>query len=221
MRLLPVTLLTSVLLLAAGCAPAHRLAEVDLQTRSVAVTAVIPPEPGVVSGPWPLVDRRMAPPTARRQFEASRAADDRLQQAARQVDVAEIVARRALVGASRELAFRPADDPQAADYVLDVRLLDFALRARSFRSGVVLVTDADVRLIEAASGEVMWHRRVRNRDAVDTRHLGFTDERRRVTPEFLTRLSTEEMALGLEHLALLAADQIAGSLAGAYASARR
>jgi hypothetical protein len=215
------TVLFAILVLGAGCAPGHRLAEVQLQSQSVAVMAPITPEGGLVSGPWPLHIRGAASTQARRVYDASRSADARLQEAARQVDVSEVVARRALAGASRALGFRPAGDPAAAEYVLDVRLLDFALRARSFNGTVSLVTSADVRLIRAASGEVMWERRLRTRDAVSAEMLGFVDDHGRVTPQYLTRLSTEQMTIGLERLALVAADRLAASFQAAYTASRR
>jgi len=206
-------------LLLAGCGASHRLAEVDLSGRTVAVIAAVPPG-DVVAGPWPMAhERRYLPsgPVARR-AETARRAQGRLTAAARRVDVAEVVARRALVGAARELGFQPAANPREADFVLDVRLLDYGLRARSFNSPVVLVAEADVVLVERATEEVVWRRRVRERAAVSAEAFGY--EGRRITAAELAELSEDDMAQGLQHLAILAADRIVERLEGAYMASR-
>jgi hypothetical protein len=212
-------LLLAVAALVAGCAPTHRLAEVDLGERTVAVMAVIPPA-DVISGPFPFTDRRVAAPggVAHRRYEAARAARLRFEEAAGRVDVAEIIAARALTGAGHALGFYPFDDPDAADYILDVRLLDFRLHARSFDSPVILITETDVLLIERATGEVMWQRRVRDRQPAHGDAFGVAD---RLTPLRMTRLSSDEMAVGLEHLAVVAANRITRILQADYAGTRR
>lgn len=211
--------LVAVGLLAAGCAAPHRLDEVDLGGRTVAVIAAVPPA-GVVTGPWPMTNRQVAPPPGpiRRRYDAALRGQARLDSAAARVDVAGIVARRALVGAARTLNFRPTDDPRTADFVLDVRLLDYGFYARSFSRPIVFSAEAEVVLVERATEEVIWRRRVREREPVSPEVFG--REGRRLTAGDLATLSAGEMALGLERLTALAADRIVERLEGAYVASR-
>jgi hypothetical protein len=222
MRCFPLVLLVLAAVMA-GCAPSHRLAEVELSGRTVAVMAAIPPGPRVVTGPWPFLDRPVtAPPgPARRRYEAARAAQSRLDSAAVRVDVAEVLARRALLESGRALGFRPVSDPDEADFILDVRLLDYGLYAASFESVVLFVAEADVLLLRRGSGEVVWQRRIREREPVRAELFGLDEEAgSRLTAQRLTRLSTDEMALGLAYLADFAAERVARGLSTAYAESR-
>lgn len=220
MRLLPLLVLVAVGVLVSGCAPSHRLAEVELAERSVAVIAAIPPTPLPVTGPWPPDPGAVRPPgVVGRRLDGTRAAQGRLDRAAAQIDVAERIARHALAGSAQALAFRPAADPATADFVLDVRLLEYGFFARSFDSTVQFLAEADVLFVDRATNEVLWTRRVRTREAVAPEQFGVTDGRRLSVADF-TRLSTEEMAFGLEVLADIAALRIVEDLASAYAGRR-
>lgn len=221
--LLPALIVAAVAVAAlSGCAPSHRLAEVSIQQQSVAVMAAIPPESHRVRGPWPFIDQPVEPQTgeARRRFQAARVAQNRLDTAAAFVDVAEIIARRSLLESARALNFRPAGDPDTARFILDVRLIDFGFFARSFEGEVYFSAEADVRLLDGASGEEVWQRRFRERDRVRPDDF-LLEEGRRVTPLLMTRLSTDQLAYGLERLAMFAADRVAEVLASDYRRAHR
>jgi hypothetical protein len=220
-RSLPLLLTSAGIILFAGCAPGHRLSEVELEHRSVAVMAAIPPTPRVVTGPWPLIDRPLsADGELRRRMEAGRAAQARIDRAAERVDVAEILARRALTGSARALGFRPENDPDLADFLLDVRLLEFSFSAPTFDSAVRYFTEADLVLTRRDTGEVVWQRRLRERSIVDAT-LFRAEFGRRLTARQMTQLTTDELAYGIAALAEMAAGRMAQSLEAAYRAAHR
>lgn len=222
-HLLPAFLIVAAAALAlTGCAPSHRLADVAIEQQSVAVMAAIPPESHRIRGPWPFIDQPVEPRAgeARRRFQAARFAQASLDTAAAMVDVAEVVARRAILESARALNFHPAGDPDTATFILDVRLIDFGFRAPTFEGEVRFFADADVRLLDRASGEQLWQRRFRESDRVRSDDFGL-EEGRRVTPLLMTRLSADQMAFGLERLAMFAADRVVEGLARDYRRAHR
>jgi hypothetical protein len=220
-RSLPLLLTAAGIILLAGCAPSHRLAEVELEHRSVAVMAAIPPSPRVVTGPWPFIGRpRAAHGELGRRMEAGRAAQARLDRAAERVDVAEILARRALTGSARALGFRPENDPEQADFVLDVRLLEFSFSAPSFDSAVRYFTESDIVLTRNDTGEVVWQHRLRERGIVDAAVFR-AEFGRRLTARQMTHLTTDELANGIAAVAEMTAARMAQSLEAAYRAAHR
>jgi len=219
----PLFLFAAVVLLASGCAPGHRLAEVDLPERSVAVMAPIPPTPRIVEGPWPMVRQAVRPPPGevRRRYDASRAAQGRLDRAAGTVDPAEVLARRSLIESARLLRVVPENDPDEAELILDVRLLQFRFTAAGFDSAVRSFVEVEARLSRAATGELLWERRFRERDAVDPQLFGAPEFGRRLSARDMTRLSTDHLAYGIESIALRTADRIARRLYDEYRVAHR
>lgn len=206
-------LVVLLVLVGAGCAAPPRLAEADLGGRTVAVIAVTPPE-DLVRGPWPLADPRALPPgRVRERHEAARRAQGRLTAAARQTDVADLVARHALARGAPALGLRAVPEPRAADLVLDVRVLAFDLRARTFTAPVVLDAEVDVVLVERATEEVLWRRRVRERLPVPAEVFGL--EGRRLSAAALAERSEAEMAEGLARLAARVGERVAEWLARA------
>lgn len=221
-RSFPLGVVLGGLILVAGCAPGHRLAEVQLEGREVAVMAAIPPAQHRITGPWILTDRgRFAPPRVREGLEAARAAQRRLDAAAGRIDVSEAIARRLLLENARLLGLRPVNDPEAADLILDVRLLDFSFAAARFDGAVRAIVEADVLLERRDTGEVIWERRVSERFAVPPAWFDAAELGRRLTPRLMTRLSTDQLAVGLEQVARVAADRMAARLAEDYRRAHR
>jgi hypothetical protein len=209
------------LLMLAGCGPSHRLGQYDFAERSVAVVAAIPPGPRVASGPWSeaFVDLRdpigsaVRVGTATAKWEEARKAQVRLDSAAARVDVAEIIARRALAGSASTLGLRPVNDPNAADFVLDIRVYEYGLVADSYDGATFFAVEADVVLLDGATRETVWKDEVREREVVTNTLFGLPPAAGNVvTARALARLSTEEMARGLGRLAGFAADRVTREL---------
>jgi hypothetical protein len=209
------------LLVLAGCGPSHHLGRYDFADRSVAVVAAIPPQPRVASGPWSeaFVDLRdpigsaVRVGTAAKKWEEARKAQVRLDSAAAQVDVAEIIARRALSGSAPTLGLRPVNDPATSDFVLDIRVYEYGLVADSYDGATFFAVEADVVLLDGATREVVWKDEVREREVLTNVLFGLPPAAGNVvTARALARLSTEEMVRGLARLAEFAADRVTREL---------
>ena len=135
----PVLVLVA-LVLFAGCGPSNRLREIDLTDRRVAVTAAIPPHPRVQAGspaeaafdPYDPIGTVVRVGTAAEKRRQIRRAQARLDSAVAEVDVAERIARQVLAQSAARLGFAPAARPTTADFVIDLRIRDYALVADAF-----------------------------------------------------------------------------------------
>lgn len=205
----------------AGCGPSHRLGQYDFADRSVAVIAAIPPGPRVVSGPWSeaFVDLRdpigsaVRVGTAAKKRAVARDAQLRLDSASAGVDVAAIIARRALSGSAPVLALRPVDDPNTSDFVLDIRVYHYGLVADSYEGATYFAVEADVVLLDAQTREAVWKEKLSEREVLTSTLFGLPPAAGNVvTARALARLSVEEMERGLIRLAEFAADRVTRTL---------
>lgn len=204
-----------------GCGPSNRLRSYDFADRSVAVIAAIPPGPRVTSGPWSeaFVDLRdpigsaVRVGTAAKKWEEARKAQVRLDSASARVDVADIIARRALSGSAPTLGLRPINDPTASDFVLDIRVYQYGLVADSYDGATYFAVEADVVLLDGVTREPIWKDEVREREVLTNTLFGLPPAAGNVvTARALARLSVEEMARGLARLAEFAADRVTRTL---------
>lgn len=214
-------LLAALLPVLSGCGPGHRLRDYDFDDRSVAVIAAIPPGPRVMGDLWAeaFVDPRdpfgsaVRIGSAAAKWEQARKAQDRLDSAAARVDVAEIVARRALAGSAPTLGLRPVDRPDDADFVLDIRVYDYGLVADSYDGATYFAMEADVVLLDEQTRETIWKERLREREVLTHRLFGLPPSAGNVvTARALAGLSVEEMEAGLVRLAEFAADRVTREL---------
>ncbi len=215
--------------LASGCGTSHRLGEVSLDGRRVAVTAAIPPAPRVQAGsplesgidPYDPIGTAVRIGTAGAKRRAARRAQARLDSVVATVDVADRVARQALAGSARALGFGTAARPETADFVLDLRIADYALVADSFEGAVFFVLAGEARLLDARTGAPLWTAELSEREVVDRALFGLPVAVGNViTGRALSDLSAEEMATGLGRLADLAAERIVGRLVRDYNGSR-
>ncbi len=207
--------------LLAGCGPGNRLRDYDFDDRSVAVIAAIPPGPRVIGGPWgeAFVDPRDPIGTAVRigtataKWDQARKAQVRLDSAAARIDVAEIVAVRALRGSAPTLGLRPVDRPEDADFVLDIRVYEYGLAADSYEGATYFAMEAEIVLFDEATRETIWKKKLREREVLTNTLFGLPAAAGNVvTARALARLSVEEMEAGLARLAEFAADRVTRSL---------
>lgn len=214
---------------ASGCGSSNRLDEVSLDGRRVAVTAAIPPAPRVQAGspveagidPYDPIGTAVRVGTSLEKRRQARRAQARLDSVVASVDVADRIARQALARTAELLRFTPASRPEAADFVLDLRIADYALVADSYEGAVYFVLLGDVRLIDARTGILLWDAELREREVVDRVLLGLPVSVGNVfTGRSLASLSSSEMATGLGRLADLAAERITDRLADDYVRSR-
>lgn len=220
--------------LASGCSASNRLDEVALDGRRVAVTAAIPPAPRVQVGspaesginPYDPIGTAVRVTTSVQKQRQVRRAQARLDSVVANVDVADRIARQTLVRVARALEVALASRPEAADFVLDLRIADYALVADSFEGAVFFVLLGDVLLLDAASGAVLWDAELAEREILDRSRFGSVfglpaSVGNVVTGEALSDLSARDMAIGLDRLADFVAEQIAGRLTNDYLDSRR
>ena len=218
---------------ASGCGASNRLDEVALDGRRVAVTAAIPPSPRVQVGhpaeagidlydPVGTAVRVGTSVAKRRQVRRAQA---RLDSVVATVDVADRIARQTLAGAAQALRFAPAARPEASDFVLDLRIADYALVADSFEGAVYFVLVGDVLLTDARTGEPLWDAELAEREVLDRSRFGAlfglpAAVGNVVTGEALADLSAGDMAQGLGRLADFVAGRIVERLTDDYLSSR-
>ena len=217
------------MMLLAGCGHSHRLHDVSFDDATVAVVANIPPRPGVFSDLF--FDARLDPDdpvgsifragSAIAKHNEAKAAQARLDSALALVDIAARVAEGAARRSARTLGYRPVPTPRDADFLLDLHVAEYGLVADSWEAAVFFEIDAEMRLVDRRSRQVVWKRRVREAEPVSAAALGLGATFGNVyTAVALSRLSAEEMADALEHLADYTADRLASALHRDYYAAR-
>ena len=224
-RFLAGALAAGALLFAAGCGGTNHLAEYDFEGRTVAVTAAVPPLPGVFTDPNVVTPVDLNRPaetflrvgTAVAKEAAARRAEARMDSALARVDVAERLARRTLLQSARYLGYRPVNDLDRADFLLDIRVKEYGLTAHSWDAAVNFVLDAEVRLLDRRARRVVWKKKIRHTEPVTAAIIGFGPTLGNVfTAATLASLSVDEMERAFKNLADYAADRFAGELREDY-----
>ncbi|CAN5564295.1 hypothetical protein BH23BAC4_BH23BAC4_05490 [soil metagenome] len=212
-----------------GCAPSNRLQEVSLQGERVAVVAAIPPRPRVQAGSpgeaaidfYDPIGTVARVGTAAAKYREAREAQARLDSTVQLIDIADRIARRALAETANVLGFLPADDPRDASFILDLRIHDYALVSSSFEGATFFALEGEAVLIDRRTGRDIWRGRLREREVLNATWFGLPAIAGNVvTARQLSRLSAEEMAVGLERLADYTAGQLAYTLRRDYARSR-
>jgi hypothetical protein len=228
--LLPALALAAAALSVSGCGGVNRLREVDLEGRTVAVVAAIPPHPRVQAGdpaeaavdPSDPVGSAIRVGTAAAKYREARRAQARLDSAVARVDVAERIARTVLLDSAELLGFEPVGRPDDADFLLDLRVHDYSLVSDSFEGATFFALEGDVLLVDPATGRTLWERGVREREVLDAALFGLPAAAGNVvTARALSELSEAEMADGLERLADYVASRLVERLREDYLRSRR
>ena len=119
------------------------------------------------------------------------------------------------------LCLAPAARPDGADFILDLRVRDYALVADSFEGATYFVVEGDLLLLDAATGRELWDGRVREREVLTGSLFGLPAPAGNIiTARALSRLSAEEMATGLARLGDFAAQRVVDRLRRDYARSR-
>jgi hypothetical protein len=212
-----------------GCGSKHRLAEYDFRGRTLAVVTLAPPYPEILSGTnldtkadSPLekvlrVGSEIAREASARRLRA------RLDSAATAVDVSGRLSERALNNAARHLRATPVGEPGAGAHELEIRVRHYGIVANSWSAGAYYSIDAEVFLLDGATGRRIWSTSVRRRDPVGPSAIGVDDRSvtNVVTAVTLANMSAAEIQRALESLADYSADRVVEQLAKALDDARR
>lgn len=220
--------LAACLAIVAGCSNKQRLGQYDFRNRTLAVATVAPAHADVFSGLYLDVDRsrpiesilRVGSGVARQvAVEGARA---RVDSAAAAVDVGERMGARVLEGASRHLRTTPIADGRRADYELEIRVENYGIVASSWSSQAYFQIDADLWLLDGATGRRIWKSDVHATDRVSPTIVG-PDARvvaGVVTAWTIANMSAAEIQVVLESLSDFAADYLVEELAHSLDDAR-
>ena len=197
-----------VVLFAAGCS-SSRLNKQDFEGRRIAAMAAFPAKPTIHNqflAAWGVSPHS---PAGRAAFGPAATEEDQvnrlyglLDAATRRVDLAERVAREAIVAGADRLGATIANNPKEADYVLDFRVYHYGLVMLSYSSEANFYIDAELLVRNQATNEVVWKRRMDRLGTYKTRLTGAE----------MAHLTEAGMARELEKFAAFAADRMTSTL---------
>lgn len=196
--------------LLASCGSGHRLGDADFSGGTLAVDAWTPGSPVVLTSG---VDRDSDGSLAEvlletgsevaRELEARRA-NERLREAASRFDLAERLSERLSTRAQRSLGTRAAATPSEADFVMELDVRRYGVRADDRSASVFL--EADAFLLDARGVE-LWRRSVHAWDRL-TPHVDGGIGSGAVTAATLSRVTVDDLERALERAADAAANRI-------------
>ena len=214
-----------VLLLLAGCATSHQLAEHDFRGAGFAAYVRTPPAPQISADYSFHIDAKNPIATAIRVgaslAKASEAhlAEERMLAALEEADVAGRLHGYIHEAAAEVLGCRTVDDADLADYILDLDVREYGLEAYS--SGLSFEISLRIELVDRAHGEVIWRRGVHEEQPLTPElfglHRALGDV---ITTVALSELTEEEMTEGFARLADRAAERVVRILEDDYLAAR-
>lgn len=220
--------LAPVILLA--CSSKQRLAEYDYRNRSLSVISIAPAHPEVLGGAALDIDADPDRPLAALLRVGSEIAREvqkhqvrpRLDSAAVRVDVEHRLSAQLLDNAARHLRAVPAPGSRTADYELEVRIRRYGIVASAWTAPAYFLIDADMTLMDGATGRRIWRGRVREQDAV--RPYTVTGGRtisNTVSAIALAGMSVDDISRQLENLSDYAASSMSAYFARSLDQARR
>lgn len=228
LRLQIATLLGVILLSTVGCNSYNKLKRYDFNQQTMAVLAAYPPRPMVFTGygeAWAgwhhPVRAAMRVGTAIAKYKEVEEAQQRLDSAFQYVDVAERLAGRALVRNAQYLGYEPVNDPQTSDFIMDVRIREYGILADSWDSSASFIVEGELQIFDNRTKKLIWRQKIDERELITGTLFGLGVTAGNVlTARALSRLTTEQMTVGLEAVAEHAAEQISRKLQHDYFKSR-
>lgn len=210
-----------------GCGAKHHLGRYDFAGHTVAIVHVTPtsgdlrmgtftPDSDNPVGAVLAAGSRLAVEVEARRVRA------RLDSAAARVSVGTRLADRTADRATMYLGARRVPAPSSADYVLDLRVRSYGVSARDWQSAAQLYLEADVVLLDAATGVEIWTTRVNGWDAITPRVAGTGDIPRDIVKAAgLLTVSVEDLERTLQRVVDVSADAVTDELREKLRDVRR
>jgi hypothetical protein len=228
MRSSILVLAAAVALASAGCGAKHHLSSYDFAGRTMAVVHVTPTSGDLRLGAFNAnaSDNTLSAIAA----GASRAAVElesrrvraRLDSAALRIGVGTRMADRTAERATMYLGARRVPAPSSADYVMDLRVRSYGVSARSWQSAATLYLEADVVLLDAATGTEIWTTRVNGWDHITPRVASAGEiPRDIITAAGLLTVSTSDLERTLQRVIDVSADAVTDELRSKLRDVRR
>lgn len=201
-----------------GACGGHHLADYDFRGRTIAVVPLGAPTPEIWTGDHtidtenPLVAVIEAGSAVAVHLEGRRARA-RLDSAATRIDMEDRIAEQALERSARYLGTRRIDDPNAADYVLEIDVVRFGINASGGQSATLFV-EGEAVLLDGRTGREIWNQEVEAWDQLTPTISGPGSSAAGgvLTAATLTNISVADFERILQQLADYTADVMTGEL---------
>lgn len=210
-----------------GCGAKHHLARYDFAGRSLAIVHVTPTSSDLRMGTY---SAKEGDPVGVLMAAGSRLAVEvegrrvraRLDSAASRVSIGSRMADRTAERATMYLGARRVSAPSSADYVMDLRIRSYGVSARSWDSAAQLYLEADVVLIDAATGTEIWTTRVNGWDNLTPRVRNSGEVPRDIiTAAGLLTVSVDDLERTLQRVVDVSADAVTDELRDKLRNVRR
>ncbi len=160
----PVAAGIALLLMLAGCMPGAMFDLQSLEGQRMAVVTSAPPVDPIVYherlsqvGVFPYAeDGREPRGYEETEVERAEQLEAVLREAMRDVNLVDSIGPRIGAFTANRLALQLTEDPEAADVLLDIRILDFGLTTGGLGQGATAFIDADIALLDAETRDVLW-----------------------------------------------------------------
>ncbi|MBN2201012.1 hypothetical protein JW777_03590 [bacterium] len=199
----------------AGCCSMNQLQGQKFDQRTASSHLVPPPPAQVFSDGW--VDTDFHNPIQAvlnigtgiaHEIEMSRTRA-KMDSAMGMVDIPAILEDETLERGAKTFGFRAVDETRDADFTFDIEIEKYGIQAKSWTSGVDFTMEVKVALIENAKHRQVWRRCFDEEIAVSSDLFGLPGAANNViTMVSLSRLTADEIADGLEKLAVRTSDRI-------------
>ena len=202
-----------------ACSSSNRLREYDFRDHTVAAQILTEPAAEISTDSFTWIDRHdpigsilRVGTTIYKEVETARFAS-RLDSALQLVDVPEEIKLRTMDKTTRVMHYQPLDDTKNADYLWDIDLRHYGIDAESWNSAVLFKIDVKVTLIDNKNTIPIWKAHIKEKQPASSVFFGIGPVTDNIfTAVALAKLSTEEIAVGLESLADYAAGRIVKKL---------
>ena len=199
-----------------GCGGKHHLNQYNFSNKTLAVVFLEPPAPELLHGrdyvstnDNAITAVMRAGGGAAKEYE-SRRARARLDSAADQVDLVDLLAVRTTERANRYLGTRAAGSLETADFLIEISMRSFGIDARS-NQATYLFTRAEAVLIDRRTGREIWSEDVRGTDRLTPRVTGNVPVSI-ISAGTLRAVTVRDFQEALEQLTVLTSDLITSEL---------
>jgi len=211
-----------------GCGTTNHLREYSFRDRTMVADMLTPPRPQVFTDSYSWFDQDdpvgsvlRVGTTIVKEVEASKT-QARMDSALQKVDVPERIKSRALQRCAKILKYRPINDTDKAEFILDMEIRNYGIDAKSWSAGTYFKIDMLVKIIDNESRALIWKRKIKEKQPISPEIFGLGNAAENVISAVaLSRLSVDEIATGFQHLADYTADRIAVRLQKDFVKAQR
>ncbi|MBN1893513.1 hypothetical protein JW906_03415 [bacterium] len=198
-----------------GCCSMNRLQNVAFRERTVSALAAHPPAPEIFTDDWTDVDLSNPVRAAigigtgiAKEVEVAKTRA-KMDSAMSRVNIPETMRAEILKRGAPYLHYSPVEDTDASDFLFDVIIRRYGIEAKSWTAGVHFKMDAKIVLLDNRKDRVIWRSCFDEKMPVSPDIFGLPSSAGNIiTMMSLSRLTAEQIADGLDHLAVYTSDRI-------------